>query len=207
ARDRARAGADRARGRLLRLPQALPERRLLLGDHLPGNGIPDRLLHGAVRARTAAGLARAVGGDALRSRAEDRTPAADLHGLRRARLRAASAARLRQSSGNLTRPLRPCPGAGHGDVSQLDMANILVAQSEPHRDTRCPKEPWLGAWHRAVSRGDSLRAASSAAELHLSLVARRGGRVLVRDLPGPVGVLPEDPGQAVVHRAHLLAFL
>ena len=42
-----------------------------------------------------------------------------------------------------------------------------------------------------------------AAELHLSLVARRRGGVLVGDLPGAVGVLAEDPGQAVVHRAQL----
>ena len=28
------------RGRLLRLAQALPERRLLLGHHLPGDGLP-----------------------------------------------------------------------------------------------------------------------------------------------------------------------
>ncbi len=68
-------------------------------------------------------------------RAEDRAAAADLHGLRRARLRAA-------------------------------------------------REPL-------------------AAELHLSLVARRRGGVLVGDLPGAVGVLAEDPGQAVVHRAQL----
>ena len=38
------------------------------GTHLPGDGLSDRLLHGAVRARPAARLARAVGGDALRSR-------------------------------------------------------------------------------------------------------------------------------------------
>ena len=39
ARDRARAGADRARGRLLRQAEALPERRFLLGAHLPGDGL------------------------------------------------------------------------------------------------------------------------------------------------------------------------
>src|SRR5439155_418536 len=40
--DRARARADRARGRLLRVAQALPERRLLLRADLPGDGIPGR---------------------------------------------------------------------------------------------------------------------------------------------------------------------
>ena len=79
ARDRARAGADRARGRVLRLAQALPERRLLLRAHLPGDGLPDGLLHRAVRARPAARLDRAVGGDAPGQGAEDRAPAAALH--------------------------------------------------------------------------------------------------------------------------------
>ena len=51
ARDRARAGADRARGRVLRQPQALPERRLLLRADLQGDGLSDRLLHRALRAR------------------------------------------------------------------------------------------------------------------------------------------------------------
>ena len=82
ARDRARARADRARGRLLRLAQALPERRLLLRPDLPGDGLPDRLLHRALRARPAPRLDRAVGGDARRPRAEDRAPAPGLHRLR-----------------------------------------------------------------------------------------------------------------------------
>ena len=88
ARDRARARADRARGRVLHLAQALSQRRLLLGPHLPGDGLPDRLLHGALRPRPAAGLDRAVGGDARRPRAEDLTAAADVHRSRSARLRA-----------------------------------------------------------------------------------------------------------------------
>ena len=48
-RDRARARAHRAVGRLLRLAQAVPERRLLHGADLPLDGVPDGLLHGAVR--------------------------------------------------------------------------------------------------------------------------------------------------------------
>ena len=88
ARDRARARADRPRGRLLRVAQALPERRLLLGSDLPGDGLPDRLLHGALRARAPARVDRAVGGDAERPRAEDLAAPADVRRLRRARLRA-----------------------------------------------------------------------------------------------------------------------
>src|SRR5262249_18726142 len=87
ARDRARAREDRARRRVLREAQALSERRLLLGAHLPGDGLPDGLLHGALRARPAARLDRAVGGDARRPRAEDLASAADLRRRGRARLR------------------------------------------------------------------------------------------------------------------------
>ena len=85
--DRARAGEDRARGRVLRQPQALPERRLLLGADLQGDGLSDRLLHGALRARTPPGLDRAVGRDAHGSRDEDRPTAADLHRCGRTALR------------------------------------------------------------------------------------------------------------------------
>ena len=63
-----RARADRARGRVLRQAQALPERRLLLGPHLPGDGPPDGHVPGALRDRPHARLARAVGGDARRRR-------------------------------------------------------------------------------------------------------------------------------------------
>ena len=43
ARHRARAREDRARGRVLHLAQALPERRLLLGHHLPGARAADAM--------------------------------------------------------------------------------------------------------------------------------------------------------------------
>ena len=66
-------------------------------------GYPDRLLHGAVRSRPPARLARAVGGDALRPRAEDRAAAPGLHGLRRARLRPA---RQRALAASCTFPSR-----------------------------------------------------------------------------------------------------
>ena len=65
--------------RLLRVAQALPERRLLHGPDLSLDGVPDGLLHGAVRDRAHGRLAGAVGGDAARQGAEDRASAADLH--------------------------------------------------------------------------------------------------------------------------------
>ena len=68
ARDRARARADRAPGRLLRQPQALSERRLLLRPDLPGDGLPGRDVPGAVRHPADRGLDRAVGGNAARLR-------------------------------------------------------------------------------------------------------------------------------------------
>ena len=81
ARHRARAGEDRARGRVLRLAQALPERRLLLGPHLRGARDAGRDVPGAVRDRAHERLDRAVAGDdrgraSRRSRARARsTPA------------------------------------------------------------------------------------------------------------------------------------
>ena len=83
--DRARARADRARGRLLHQPQAVPERGLLLGPDLPGDEVPGVDLPGAVRDREDRRLAGAVGRDAARPGAEDRAPAADLHRPGRAR--------------------------------------------------------------------------------------------------------------------------
>ena len=50
-RHRARAREDRARRRLLRQAQALPERRLLLGHHLRGDGLPGGDVPGPVRDR------------------------------------------------------------------------------------------------------------------------------------------------------------
>ena len=69
--------------------QALPERRLLLGPHLPGDGLPGRHVPGAVRDSAHGRLARAVGRDAARPGPEDRAAAADLHWRRAARLRPA----------------------------------------------------------------------------------------------------------------------
>jgi hypothetical protein len=84
------AGAHRARGRLLRQPQALPERGLLLGHHLPGDGLPGGHVPGALRHPARGRVAGAVAGDAGRPGPEDRAAAAGLHRLRRALLRASS---------------------------------------------------------------------------------------------------------------------
>ena len=86
--DRARAREDRARGRLLRQAQALPERRLLLGPHLRGAGDAGLDVPGAVRDPAHERLDRPVARDDRRLGAEDRAPAPDLHGRARARLRA-----------------------------------------------------------------------------------------------------------------------
>ena len=83
ARDRARARAHRAPGRLLRQPQALSERRLLLRPDLPGDGLSGRDVPGPLRHSANRRLDRAVGGNAARPGAEDRPAAADLHGPRR----------------------------------------------------------------------------------------------------------------------------
>jgi hypothetical protein len=48
-RDRARARTHRAAGRVLRHAEALPERGLLLGPDLPGDGLPGGDVPGAVR--------------------------------------------------------------------------------------------------------------------------------------------------------------
>ena len=63
ARDRDGARGDRPRRRLLHRAQALPERRLLHGPHLQGDGLPDAHVHRAVRARPPARVDRAVARD------------------------------------------------------------------------------------------------------------------------------------------------
>ena len=83
------AREDRARGRLLRQPQALPERRLLFGHRAEGARHPDRDVHLRVRAGSHRRLDRAVGRDDLRSRAEDRPAAPAVHRARAARRQAA----------------------------------------------------------------------------------------------------------------------
>src|SRR6478735_2889092 len=86
-RDRPRAGETGARRRLLHLAQALPERRLLLGDHLRGAGDPDQHVHRDLRHPAYRGMGLAVDGDERRPRAENRPPAPGLHRGARADLR------------------------------------------------------------------------------------------------------------------------
>ena len=78
---------DRAVRRVLHLAQALPERRLLHGPHLQGDGLLRGDVHAPVRARPDARLDRPVARDDGRPADEDRPSAPDLHGCRRARLR------------------------------------------------------------------------------------------------------------------------
>ena len=98
-RDEARGG--RARRRLLRLAQALPERRLLHRRHLQGDGLPDPDVHRAVRPRPAARLDRPVAGDDRGPGDQDRPAAPGLHRQPRAgvRRRSTSADRLQTGAG------------------------------------------------------------------------------------------------------------
>ena len=75
------ARGGRPQRRVLRQPQAVPERRLLLGTHLPRHRLPEEHVHELLRDRPAAGLDRAVAGDDVGARDEDR---AATPGLRRA---------------------------------------------------------------------------------------------------------------------------
>src|SRR5437879_670833 len=93
---RPRPRAHRARGRLLRRTPALSQRGLLLGHHLPGDGLPGGDVPGAVRHRAHRGLDRAVARDGAGRGADDRPPAAALPGPRAARLRTARGARRRR---------------------------------------------------------------------------------------------------------------
>ena len=88
ARHRAGAGEDRARGRVLRQAQALPQRRLLLRPDLRGLPVPAGDVHRPVRDRPYAGLAGPVAGAGAGQGAEDRPPQADLHRRPDARLHA-----------------------------------------------------------------------------------------------------------------------
>jgi citrate synthase len=87
ARDRARARADRAAGRILRHQEAVSERRLLLRPHLPAMGFPMEMFPVLFAIPRTAGWIAPVGGDAARSRSEDRPAAPDLHRTAAARLR------------------------------------------------------------------------------------------------------------------------
>ena len=146
ARDRARARAHRPRGRVLRQPPPLPERRLLLGPDLQGDGLPDGLLHGAVRARAASRLDRAVGGDAHRPRAEDLASAAGLLRQRPPRVRPDGSPRVapaRYGAGSeaIVPQVLVDEGDGHAPLADgggdtLDGAETNIAAREDARDAR-----------------------------------------------------------------------
>ena len=83
ARHRAEARGDRAQRRVLHLAQALPQRRLLLGPHLSGHGLPARDVPGALRHPPHGRVAGPLAGDAGPG-LEDRPAAPALHRLGRA---------------------------------------------------------------------------------------------------------------------------
>ena len=93
----------RAAGRVLREAQAVPERRLLLGPHLRGDGLPGGDVPGALRHSAHGGLGDPVGGDGEGSGAEDRASASGLHGLQAPRLRGDGQAQPASSSSAPTR--------------------------------------------------------------------------------------------------------
>ena len=66
----------------------LPERRLLLGPHLPSDGLPGGDVHGALRHPAHGRLARPLGGAARGQGPEDLPPAPVVHGRRRPGVRA-----------------------------------------------------------------------------------------------------------------------
>ena len=109
ARHRARAREDRARRRVLRQPEALPERRLLLGDHLPGARTARGDVPGDVRDPANRRLARPVARRDSGSGAEDRPPAPALRRPGRAAVRADRRAEV--ARGGAGRPERPDGGA------------------------------------------------------------------------------------------------
>ncbi len=86
ARHRPEAGGGRPLRLLLRRPQAVPQRRLLLGPDLPGDGLPGRHVHRAVRHPPHVRLAGPLDGTARRQGTEDLPPAPVVHRRRRARL-------------------------------------------------------------------------------------------------------------------------
>ncbi|GIU89900.1 MAG: hypothetical protein KatS3mg010_0999 [Acidimicrobiia bacterium] len=111
-RHRARARAGRAHRRLLHRAQAVPERRLLLGPHLPRDGVPDEHVPGALRPRPAPRVDRALDGAAREPEDEDRAAPADLHRADGARVRPDRPALRRAAAG--ARPPSPvaCSRAG-----------------------------------------------------------------------------------------------
>src|SRR5213076_2884282 len=121
---RARAGTHRAAGRLLREPEALPERGFLFGDHLRGDEISDGHVSGAVRHRTDAGMAGPVAGDAARQRAAHCPAAAGVHRRGQARLPTDRKKKLRRHAET---------GPTAGGVLPRGRAPIAPAWAAPRR--------------------------------------------------------------------------
>jgi citrate synthase len=121
-RDRPGAGEDRARGRVLRQAQALPQRRLLLRPHLRGLPVPARDVHRAVRDRPDPRLAGPVAGARAGQGAEDRPAQADLHRRPHARLRT-SERTLGIASGGLDEFHR-VPGETHASPTKVEPDSV-----------------------------------------------------------------------------------
>jgi len=78
-RARAEARGSGPEGRVLRVAQAVPERRLLFGHHLQRTRHPALDVHGAVRDCAHRRMGRALAGNGLRSAHAHRAPAPALH--------------------------------------------------------------------------------------------------------------------------------
>src|SRR5262249_52273880 len=164
---RAGTGAHRGVRRVLREPPAVPERGLLLGDHLPGHGVPRRNVPGAVRDRAHARLAGPVGGGDPRPRAAYFPAAADLRGPR--------ATALHQRRGALT-------GAGapeHGRRPAPSARHLLVRPDQAGRTT-VPMVLSASVWRLASPRGDT-QPMEQASESRMWQMSR------AKAMPPPIG--------------------
>ena len=102
------ARRGRAQRRLLRQPQAVPERRLLLRPDLPGDGLPGRDVHGAVRHPPHGRLAGPLGRAAGRQGPEDLAAPPGLHRPATARLRGSRREANRRRAAQCAAPVRRC---------------------------------------------------------------------------------------------------
>jgi hypothetical protein len=140
-----------------------PERRLLLGHHLPGDRHPDLDVHRAVRRGAHRRLDLAVERDDRGSRPEDRPAAPALQRPDRAALQAAAPARIEYRAGLLA---RLAPDGQLGDCPEApDDAARGAARSRGQRQ-RAPAEPSGPAGGgRIGDRPCSARPAGRAADL------------------------------------------
>ena len=105
ARYRAGTGTYRSGRRLFREAQTLSQCRFLFRNHVPGDGLPARDVHGVVCDSAHSRLAGAVAGTHQRPGAEDRPPAPDLYRTRGARVHANRQARRSPDSGRIPNAL------------------------------------------------------------------------------------------------------